>query len=65
MDTWCLGRRLELTTDDAGSILKELDGVTGHIGHTDVQQVLAVLGVPHPDVILGAGDVQVGRATER
>lgn len=53
------------TADDAVSVDHEVQGVAGHVGDGDPQQLLGGLGVPHSDVILGTRGEQLRRATGR
>lgn len=43
------------TADDAVSISHEVQGIAGHVGHCDAQQLFGPVYVPHPDVLLRAG----------
>ena len=53
------------TADDAPSVDHEVQGVAGHVGHGDTQQLLGGVRVPHSDVILGAGGEELRRAAGR
>lgn len=46
------------TTDDAVSVSHEVQGVAGHVGHSDAQQLFGLVYVPQPDVLLRAGSKQ-------
>lgn len=43
------------TTDDAVAITHEVQGVAGHVGYRDAEQLFGFVYVPHPDILLRAG----------
>lgn len=43
------------TTDDALAISHEVQGIAGHVGYRDAQQLFGFVYVPQPDILLGAG----------
>lgn len=46
---------LTRTTDDAVAIAHEVQGVAGHVGDRDAEQLFGFVYVPHPDILLRAG----------
>lgn len=46
---------LRRTADDAVAIAHEVQGVAGHVGYRDAEQLFGFVYVPHPDILLRAG----------
>lgn len=43
------------TTNDAVAISHEVQGVAGHVGDRDAEQLFGFVYVPQPDILLRAG----------
>lgn len=54
-----------LTCNNGLSIWSDFHSMAGEVGHTQSEQLLACLGVPHPDIITTAGGKQLSRIPER
>lgn len=46
---------LSRTTNDAVAISHEVQGIAGHVGYRDAEQLFGFVYVPQPDVLLRAG----------
>lgn len=46
------------TTDDAVAISHEVQGIAGHVGYRDAEQLFGFVYVPQPDILLRAGRKQ-------
>lgn len=53
------------TADDAMSVSHEVQGIAGHIGYSDAQQLFGLVYVPHTDILPRAGSKYYRCSTSR